>query len=105
MAYYLVRALPRKGRMRVLEEKLELEVFDPIRPFGSAMAESLRRARVDEEGRVWWEEEDYCSPPLAEEREAVLDHYFTKIEVEQVAEGLGWKEIEDLPRLFPEQSS
>lgn len=105
MAYYLVRAVPREGQMRVLGQKLDLEVFDPIRPFGSAMAESLRRARVDEEGLVWWEEEDYCDPPLAEERKAVLDHYFTEIEVEQVAEGMGWKEIEDLPRLFPEKSA
>ena len=28
-----------------------------------------------------WIEEDYCSPPLAMEREAVLDKYFDNIKV------------------------
>jgi hypothetical protein len=31
-----------------------------------------------------WSEEDYCSPPLAMEREAVLDRYFTDIKVEGI---------------------
>jgi hypothetical protein len=47
-----------------------------------------------------WEEEDYCSPPLAQEREAVLDAYFDQIEVEEVDEGQGWERIESLPSLF-----
>lgn len=100
MPYYLVRAKPREEDLPVLERKLELRVFDPIRPFGSALAEGLRGARTDGDGWVWWEEEDYCTPPLAEEREAVLDHYFEEIEVEQVKEGGGWDEIDELPRLF-----
>jgi len=38
---------------------------------------------------------------LAEERAAVLDHYFDEVRVEPVKENSGWKEIERLPRLFP----
>jgi hypothetical protein len=49
-----------------------------------------------------WEEEDYCRPPLAQEREAMLDTYFRDLRVEPVQEGDGWEKIEDLPRLFPE---
>jgi hypothetical protein len=41
------------------------------------------------------------SPPLAEERAAVLDSYFEGIAVEPVAEGEGWWRIEALPPLFP----
>jgi hypothetical protein len=48
-----------------------------------------------------WEEEDYCSPPLAEERAAVLDDYFEEIEVEKVQKGGGWQQIKNLPKLFP----
>jgi hypothetical protein len=49
-----------------------------------------------------WEEEDYCAPPLAQERAAVVDDYFHDLRVEKVKEGEGWGKIETLPRLFPE---
>jgi hypothetical protein len=46
----------------------------------------------------------FVRPPLAQEREAVLDTYFRDLKVEPVQEGDGWEKIEDLPRLFPEFS-
>jgi hypothetical protein len=46
-------------------------------------------------------EEDYCSPPLAMERESVLDRYFDDITVERVnSEEKGWKSLEDKPLLW-----
>jgi hypothetical protein len=46
-------------------------------------------------------EEDYCSPPLAMEREAVLDHYFNDITVEKVkSEKEAWSRLNDKPRLW-----
>ena len=48
-----------------------------------------------------WEEEDYCSPPLAQERESVLDRYFDGLSVEPVVEGTGWALIDGFPALFP----
>ena len=65
------------------------------------MTKDLRNARVETRGAVW-EEEDYCSPPLAEERAAVLDAYFEGIAVEPVAKGEGWRRVEALPPLFPD---
>ncbi len=50
---------------------------------------SRTRSPVDEDGRAVWEEEDYCSPPLDQERTAVLDEYFDDIEVERVEPGEG----------------
>ncbi|MFI5424781.1 MAG: hypothetical protein ACHQXG_08335 [Nitrososphaerales archaeon] len=48
-----------------------------------------------------WVEEDYFSPPLATERESVLDRYFDDITVERVdIEDDGWKKIEDNPLLW-----
>lgn len=101
MAHYLVRANPKSHRIARLASQLEADAFIDLKPFGRALTRSLRDARVDREGGAIWEEEDYCSPPLAEEREAVLDEYFDAIEVERVAEGEGWRRIEALPQLFP----
>jgi hypothetical protein len=47
-----------------------------------------------------WEEEDYCTPPLAQERTAVLEDYFQDLRVEKVKEGEGWSKIDVLPRFF-----
>jgi hypothetical protein len=56
-------------------------------------------ARTQADGTAIWEEEDYCSPPLAQERAAVLDTYFDESKVEQVNAGEGWTRIKTLPKL------
>ena len=104
MAYYLVSAIPREEHLPDLEARLARDEFIPLRPFGVALSQSLRDARRRPDGVAVWEEEDYCRPPLAEERAAVLDRYFDGIDVETVRRGAGWKQIDDLPRLFPSLS-
>lgn len=101
MAHYLVRARPRRGKLDELQVRLQQDAFLDLQPFGRALTRGLRGARMEGDGAVW-EEEDYCSPPLAEERAAVLDGYFEGIAVEPVVEGEGWRRIEALPRLFPD---
>ena len=101
MAYYLVRAKPRADLLNELEERLQRGEFMPMRPFGAVLSRSLRNARTQADGSAVWEEEDYCRPPLAEERAAVLDQYFDELRVEAVEENSGWNEIIHLPRLFP----
>ncbi|HKQ40288.1 MAG TPA: hypothetical protein VJ063_19600, partial [Verrucomicrobiae bacterium] len=76
-------------------------IYSPMRPFGKSMTHSLRNARIREDGYAIWEEEDYCSPPLAQERAAALDEFFGELKVTPVREGAGWEKIEQLPRLFP----
>jgi hypothetical protein len=100
MAYYLVTATPRRDLLEELAQKLAEDAFVGMQPFGQALTKGLQGARALEDGRAIWEEEDYCSPPLAMERAAVLDRYFTAIEVRRVQEDAGWAEIERLPRLF-----
>jgi hypothetical protein len=73
-----------------------------MKPFGRSLTHALRNAGIRKDGVAVWEEEDYCSPPLAQEREAVLDGYFGDLRVEPVSEGDGWEKIAALPRLFPE---
>src|SRR5947209_18675713 len=99
MAHYLVRAKPKLERLAALRRQLDENAFIDLRPFGKALTHSLTNARLQSDGTAIWEEEDYCSPPLAQERAAVLDGYFDDITVERVNAGAGWKRIESLPKL------
>jgi hypothetical protein len=101
MAHYLVSARPKGDRIADLEARLARDEFVDLRPFGHALTLSLDGARLRENGTAVWDEEDYCRPPLAEERAAVLDAYFDGIAVEAVNRDAGWARIADLPRLFP----
>jgi hypothetical protein len=101
MAYYLVSARPRPDRMFDLETKLSERAFMELEPFGRSLSASLEGARRLPDGTAVWEEEDYCRPPLAQEREAVLDQYFEELSVEPVERGSGWQRIAELPPLFP----
>jgi hypothetical protein len=101
MAFYLVSARPLAARLEELETKLNQHAFVDLRPFGRSLTASLEGARQRPDGTAVWEEEDYCRPPLAQEREAVLDQYFEQISVEPVERGRGWERIEELPPLFP----
>jgi hypothetical protein len=105
MAYYLVRAQPKPERLEELGRLLAERAFEGMRPFGRALTAGLAGARIGADGHALWEEEDYCSPPLAMERAAVLDTYFEEIQVEPVKAGEAWRRIADLPRLFPALSS
>ena len=72
-----------------------------MHPFGKALTLAMDRIRHDPKtDEVLWEEECYCSPPLAMERAAVLDKYFDGIRVERLSEGEGWALISDLPALW-----
>jgi hypothetical protein len=81
---------------------MEENAFINLQPFGRALTFSLRNARIDENMEIVWEEEDYCTPLLAEERAAVLDKYFQILQIEKVDKGAGWEKIRKLPKLFPE---
>lgn len=102
MAYYLVKAKYHQDLLDELRNRLDSDEIREMRPFGQALQYGLDNARLDpqEEGAAVWEEEDYCRPPLAQERAAVLDTYFTDLSVERVQEGEGWEKIESLPRLW-----
>ena len=101
MAFYLVRAHPRPELMGELQARLYAGEFTRLPPFGPTLTRSLEEARVDPEtGEAVWEEEDYCSPPLAQERAAVLDRYFEDVRVIPVRQGQGWADIAHLPPLW-----
>lgn len=103
MAYRFVHATPKVDRLAELHERLANGDIESYDPFGRAMTEALENARFDPDtGEAVWVEEDYCTPPLAMEREAVLDDYFEDLTVveEDVDEAAGWERIEHLPLLW-----
>ena len=103
MAYYLVRAIPDQKKLDELRKRIDAGEIEVMRPFGTALDYSLRNARMENEAVAVWEEEDYCSPPLAMEREAVIDHYFTGLSVVKVSLGEGWAQIAELPSMWGEE--
>ena len=100
MAYYLVRAKADDQLIPDLRVRLDSGEIGKMRPFGQALEYSLNHARIDALGWAVWEEEDYCSPPLAQERAAVLDSYFSNLRTEPVNEGQGWENIQHLPEFW-----
>lgn len=102
MAHYLVSAKPKPDRLGDLLGNLRKDTYVSMRPFGKALTYSLRNVRLREDGYATWEEEDYCSPPLAEERAAALDEFFDELSVAPVQAGAGWEKIQELRQLFPE---
>lgn len=105
MAHRFVRARPKRDRLHELRERLDGGEIRRMNPFGRAMTKSLNDARFDSKtGDAVWVEEDYCTPPLAMEREAVLDEYFEDLTVVEadVDETDGWGRIENYPSLWDE---
>jgi hypothetical protein len=100
MAYYLVKAKYHKDLLTELRSRLDSGEIRQMRPFGTALHYSLENARLDPQGWAIWEEEDYCSPPLAQERAAVLDTYFLDLGIERVEKGNGWEQIESLQKFW-----
>jgi hypothetical protein len=107
MAIWLVKARPRISKLQELKERLDSGEIAAMRPFGVALYEGMRNARLKrDEGFAYWEEEDYCHPPLAQEKRAVLDHYFDDLSVIEDAKehGSAWKRISKLPSMWDENT-
>ena len=101
MTLYIVRAKP-KNDLSELQKELESGKISKLRPFGETLHYGLQNARFDTNNNyAMWVEEDYCSPPLAMEREIVLDRYFDDLTVDRIrSEDEGWNKIQDMPSLW-----
>lgn len=102
MAFYLVRGQIKPELEAELKERLQTRAFEVLRPFGHSLHGSLSQARRDPaSGELLWEEECYCHVPLAQERAAVLDRYFGRLQTERLDRGQGWAQIQSLPLAWP----
>jgi len=102
MAFYLVRAHPKRDRIGELQTRLENREIEDMRPFGKALTRALENVRFKTETREALWEEDYCRPTLAQERAALLDDYLQNLEIERVYENMGWEQIDSPPSLWTE---
>ena len=91
-----------KKELSDLRKEMHSSKISKLRPFGDTLQRSLDNAKFDDnDGYALWVEEDYCSPPLAMERESVLDRYFNDITVQLVeSEQEGWSRINDKSRIW-----
>jgi hypothetical protein len=82
--------------------ELDSGEISKLRPFGQTLHHDLENSRFDNiTGYAMWVKEDYCSSPLAMEREIVLDRYFDDLTVDRVrSEDEGWNKIQDKPLLW-----
>ena len=101
MALYIVRARP-KNDLSDFRKELNSGEISRLIPFGKTLQYGLDNAKIDpEDGYALWIEEDYCNPPLAMERESVLDTYFDNITVQLItSEKEGLDRISLFPRLW-----
>ena len=101
MALYIVRAKP-KNDLSGLRKELNSGEISRLRPFGKTLQYGLDNAKFDpKDGYALWIETDYCTTPLAMERESVLDRYFEDIKVQLIAsEKEGWDRIANIPGLW-----
>jgi hypothetical protein len=85
MTFYLVKAKV-KNNIFKLHQEMESGKIKKLIPYGNSLHNSLQNAKKDDKDGVYavWIEEDYSSPPLAMERERVLDRYLTNIVLEIV---------------------
>jgi hypothetical protein len=104
MASYLVKAKPKPGKLVKLRRKLELGDIALMRGFGESLESGLKNAKRSADGEVLWEQRSDSTPPLSQERRAILNEFFRDIYVEEVAEGQGWERVKPLERLWIEQS-
>ncbi len=100
MTYYEVRAKP-KENIHELRYDMDHGMIHTLVPFGKSLQYSLEKAKLDNDDNAIWIEEDHCSPPLAMEREAVLDRYFSDIKIQVIeSEQEGWNRIKDKKSLW-----
>src|SRR2546425_115339 len=106
MVFWLVTAKPRVERLGELRRRLDSREISRMRPFGRSLENGLVNAKLRKDGSALWEEEDYCVPPLAQERAAVLDYYFDNLTVEDIGDpGRGWEKLADLPSLWRREAN
>ena len=101
MALYVVKARPKNDLSGLGKESNSGEI-SRLRPFGKTLQNGLDNAKIDPKDiYALWIEEDYCTPPLAMERESVLDRYFDDITVQLIAsEKEGQDRIANIPGLW-----
>lgn len=82
--FYFVTAQLRAETAADLRRALRDDTIHTQKPDGQEIVDAMARAVVTADGTVEWSELCYCEPPLAHERQTVLDRYFDRISIRRV---------------------
>lgn len=80
--HYTVSAVLNESTAAEFHRKLTDGTIDAQKPDGREIVASMKRAKIDPDGRVRWSEQCFCESPLAHERETVYDRHFTDMQIE-----------------------
>ena len=83
---YRIRAKIIKHNLREFYSKLTDGTISEQFPDGKEIIESMRRAKITNDGFVEWFETCYCSTPLKHERDTQYENYFSDFNAELVKE-------------------
>jgi hypothetical protein len=81
---YKVKARFKEVSAAEFQRKLLDGTIANQKPDGPELVDSMNRAVLKESGEVEWSELCYCNPPLAHERQTVLDDHFDDISTEVI---------------------
>ncbi|MEP0940746.1 MAG: hypothetical protein ABJH63_13220 [Rhizobiaceae bacterium] len=81
---YRVRATFKDETAAAFLTKLTDGTIQNQRPDGPELIASMDRAVVNTKSQIEWTELCFCAPPLAHERDTVLDLHFDDIETEPI---------------------
>ncbi len=81
---YKVTARFREASAAEFSRKLLDGTIANQKPDGPEIVDSMNRAVLKESGEIEWSELCYCNPPLAHERQTILDDYFDDISTEVI---------------------
>lgn len=100
MTFYEVTAKPRDN-ISELRYDIDHGMIHTLIPFGKSLQQSLENAKVDSNKNAIWIEEDNNEPPFVSQREAVLDRYFSDIQIVAIgSEEEGWNRIKNNQSLW-----
>ncbi|MDN3669065.1 hypothetical protein QWY93_06975 [Echinicola jeungdonensis] len=83
---YQVKAKFNFDKAREFYQKLTDGTIEKQRPDGPEIVSSMKRATIDERGKINWTEMCFCATPLQHERATVYDTYFTEIKTEPISD-------------------
>lgn len=82
--HYIVSARFKPETAAKFLQKLSDGTIEKQKPDGKEIINSMKRAKIDDEGVVRWSEVCYCPTPLEHERATVYDRHFEAIQTEPV---------------------
>ena len=79
---YSIKAKYIEAKMNSFYQKLTDGTIQNQKPDGQEIINSMKRAKITQEGIIQWSEMCFCSPPLKHERETVYDDFLTNMEID-----------------------